>query len=258
MITNFNNKNRKDDTKILCLIILGFLFVVWLCTPPGNKFAQICFYGNKTQYFVAKMTKSTEELEEWKFHRNNAIYLTRMERKKSSLTEMDNAIKTLPSYMSEGEVAQLYYDRANLRIFWGEYKGALDDYLKVPTPGLTDRFKIALLYKKSGKNKLALSYCNSILNTDPQAYIGYACMADVYAGVGRYNTSVKVYDLLIDRAHNRARYYADRALYKKKSGDISGYHADMNKAKELMPNIDEKITIIEDTLKPKKLTIDII
>ena len=258
MITNYNNKNRKDDVKILSIIIFCFIAVVWLCTPPGNKFAQICFYGNNTQHFVAKMTKSKEELDEWKFHRNNAVYLAQMERKNSSLESMDKAIKTLPSYMSEGEVAQLYYDRANLRLYWGDYKGALDDYLKVTYPGLLDKFKIALLYKKAGNNKYALSYCNSILDTDPQAYVGYACMADVYAGAGKYNTSIKIYDLLIDRTHERARYYADRAVYKKKAGDISGYKADLNKARSLTPKIEEDISIMKDTLHPKKLNIDVI
>lgn len=258
MIKNFNNKNKKDDIKILSMLVFCFLVAVWLCTPPGNKFAQICFYGNNTQHFIAKMTKPQEELNEWKFHRNNAVYLARMERKSSSLEAMDKAIKTLPSYMSEGEVVQLYYDRANLRLFWGDYKGALDDYLKVTYPGIIDKFKIALLYKKAGNNKYALSYCNSILETDPQAYVGYACIAHIYAGVGRYTTSVRVYDLLIDRSYERARYYADRAVYKKKAGDISGYHADMNKAKSLTPNIEEEITIIQETLSPKRLNIGII
>ena len=89
MITNFNAKNRKDDIKVLCLLIMGFFFVAWLCSPPGNKFAQLCFYGNNTQYFIAKMTNKKEDLEAWKFHRNNAIYLAKMERKRSALNEID-------------------------------------------------------------------------------------------------------------------------------------------------------------------------
>ena len=131
MITNFNKKNRNDDIKLLTGIVVTFLFVVWLCTPPGNKFAQICFYGNNTQFLIAKMTKPKSDLNEWIFHRNNAIYLTQMERKSASLREMDNAIKTLPSYASESELIKLYSDRANLRMFWGEYKAALDDFLRI-------------------------------------------------------------------------------------------------------------------------------
>ncbi len=258
MITNFNKKNRKDDIKILGIIVFAFFFVIWLCTPPGNKIAQLCFYGNNTQFFIAKLTKPQNELNEWVFYRNNAIYLAQMEQKEASLREMNKAVQAMPSYVADIEVSRLYSERAQLRMYFGEYKLALDDFLRVKDPTIIDRFKIALLYKNVGNNKFALSYCNSILNTDPSAYIGYACMADVYAGVGRYNTSVKVYDLLIDRIHNRARFYADRAFYKKKCGDTSGYNQDMKKAKELSPLIEEEISIIKETLRPKKLTLEIV
>lgn len=257
MITNFNKKNRKDDIKILSLIILGFLILVWLCTPPGNKFAQIAFYGSKTQFLIAKLTVPKTDLDEWVFHRNNAIYLARMERKEASLKEMDEAIRTFPSYLSDSDLNSLYNDRAQLRLFWGEYSGALDDYLRIKEPGLTDRFRIALLYKKKQNYKYALSYCNSIINIDTTAYIGYACVADVYAGVGRYNTSVRVFDMLIDKSQNRARYYADRAFYKKKAGDFDGYKEDMTKAKNLSPMVESESDIIEETLNPKVLSLTI-
>lgn len=255
MITNFSKKNRENDIKLLAGIVVAFLFVAWLCSPPGNKFAQICFYGNNTQFYIAKMTKSKDDLNEWIFHRNNAIYLADMERKSASLREMDNAVRTIPSYVSDAELIKLYTDRGQLRMFWGEYKGALDDFLRIEEPNIMDKFKIALLYKKAGNNKFALSYCNSILNTDPNAYIGYACVADIYAGVGRYDASVKVYDMLIERTKNRARYYADRAYYKKKCGDLNGYNSDMLKAKDLSPLVEKEASIIEDTLKPKRLSL---
>ena len=258
MITNFNDKNRKDDIRILTIIIVVFFFVVWLCTPPGNKLAQMCFYGNNTQFFIAKMTKTSSELDEWKFHHNNAIYLTRMERKKASFKEMDEALRTVPGYVSDAEMSLLYKNRANLKIFWGEYKSALDDYLRVNNIDMTDRLKIALLFKKIGNNKYALSYCNSIVNMDPKAYIGYACTADIYAGVGKYNSSVKVYDILIDRSSNRARYYIDRAIYKKLSGDFDGYKNDINKAKQLSPSVDEEIAIIKEALKPNSLKFNVL
>lgn len=258
MITNFNNKNRKDDAKILGIIISLFLFATWLCTPPGNKFAQVCFFGNNTQFLIAKLTKSREDLNEWKFYRNNAVYLARMEYKEASLREMDKAIVAAPIYLSDSEMSTLYSDRGQLRLFWGDYKGALDDFLRIKNPGFIDKFKIALLYKKCGNNKYALSYCNDIVNLDPNAYIGYACIADVYAGVGRYETSVRVFDLLINRTQNHARYYADRAMYKRKCGDASGYSADLAKAKELSPMIDVEASIIEETLKPKRFTLLII
>ncbi len=258
MITNLSKKNRKDDIKLLSIIIAGFLFVVWLCTPPGNKIAQLAFYGNKTQFFVAKLTKPQSELNEWIFHRNNAVYLARMERKNHSLQEMDNAIKTFPSYGSDSDLNRLYQERAQLKMFYGDYDSALNDYLRVPEPELQDKFRIALLYKNKRLYKDALSYCNEILNIDSTAYVGYVCVADIYASVGRYSSSVRVFDLLIDKTSNRARYYADRAVYKKKAGDLEGYDADMKKAKELSPNVKEESELIEDTLKPKILTMTII
>lgn len=258
MITGFNDKNKKDDARALTFIIIGFFFVVWLCTPPGNKFAQLCFYGNNTQFLIAKLTKPTYELDEWKFHRNNAIYLAKMERKQESLLEIDRAIKTLPSFASEQEENGLYLDRAELRLYFEEHKLALDDYLRVKSPSLLENFKIGVLYKKIGNNKYALSYCNNVLDKDPTAYIGYACIADIYAGVGRYDTSIRVYDLLIARTPNRARYYVDRAGYKKLYGDVSGYNADLAKAKDLSPMIDLNSSIINETLKPKKILLSVI
>lgn len=257
MITNYNVKQRKEDVKILTIIISVFMFIVWLCTPPGNKFAQLCFYGNNTQFFIAKLTKTKNELNEWVYHRNNAVYLARMEYKSESLQEMNKAVKTVPNYISDREMSALYNDRANLRLFWGEYKEALDDFLRVNDPNLTERLKIALLFKEIGNKKKALSYCNSIVNTDPRAYAGYACMADIYASAGKYDVSVRIYDLLIDRVNSRARYYADRAFYKKQCGDIEGYQADIEKAKEISPMFEEKITILEETINPKRLTLTI-
>ncbi len=258
MITNFNSQNRAADIKALKVIIAIFLFVVWLCTPPGNKFMQICFWGNNTQYFVAKMTVP-ESVDEWIFHRNNAIYLAGMDNKKASMIEMNKALATIPTYASDKQLSDLYKDRAQLRIYFKDYKGALNDYARVSTDlSMTDRLKVAVLYKVNGNNKYALSYCNSILDVDPQAYAGYACIADIYDFVGRPDASVKVYDLLIDRVPNRAKYYADRALFKQKAGDADGYNQDMNKAKELSPSVNTKFTLIEDTLYPKKLTLQAI
>ncbi len=256
MITDYNKRNRKDDIKLLCLIIVGILFAIWLCTPPGDKFAQIGFYGSRLHFAIAKLTKTSDELNEWKFHRNNAIYLARMNNK-IALREMDKAIQTYPTNLPDGKLISLYRERAQIRMFYGEHKGALDDYLRLPNPSILDKFKIALLYKQNGNNAEALTYCNSIINTDLTSYVGYACLADVYAGVGRYEVSVKVFDLLIDKTKNRARYYADRAMYKKLAGDIEGSDADMAKAKELSPTISEKSTIIDETLNPKVLTLQL-
>ena len=258
MISNFNNKtNKKDDMKLLIWIIAGFLFAVWLCTPPGNKFLQICFWGNNTRFFVAKLTNSAETTE-YLFHRNNAVYLAKMfPKSKKALIEMDKAIKTLPAYISENELNRLYKERAEIKLFLGDYKGALNDFVNSDMITFNDSLKVALLFKMAGNYKEALSYCNNILNKDSAAYAGFACMADIYTSYGRPDIAIKVWDLAIDRNKNNPRAYADRALVKKAMGDIDGYNSDVKIAKEYSPAIDIEDSIIENTLHPKILTLNI-
>ena len=55
MITNFQKQSRKDDVKLLVWIVVGFLFIAWFCSPPGNKLLQLCFWGNNTKYFITKL-----------------------------------------------------------------------------------------------------------------------------------------------------------------------------------------------------------
>lgn len=259
MITNFNSNKKKDDAKILVGLFLFVLFVVWLNIPPKNKYAMLCYVSNNAQYFIAKMIDSSA-VNEWVLHRNNAIYLALMGNKKDSLREMDRAFVTMPSYISENRLSSLYKDRAMLKIYYKDYKGALNDYTMVDSRlELMDRFKIALLYKLNGNNKYALSYCNSIIDTDPSAYAGYACVADVYGSAGQPEASIRIYDLLIDRFPNRAVYYVDRAKYKQKIGDMEGYGQDLSKAKQIAPGVNvNRTSIIEDTMSPRKLTLQII
>lgn len=256
MIENLTPKERKNDVKILAWIIAGFIFVVWLCTPPGNKFMQICFWGNNTQFFIAKI-RNNDETTAYKFYRNNAIYLVRMDMKKQALTEIDKAINTFPAYMSDNILESLYRDRAQIKMFYHDYKGALNDYLRIKNLEFTDYFKLAMLYKVNGKYKFAAQNCNKILSLDSSAYAGYLCLADVYAEVGRADASVNILSLLIDKHPNRAKYYSDRANYKLLAGDKAGHDADMAKAKELNPHLDFESSLIEETLNPKVLTLTI-
>ena len=57
MIIDFNKGTLQQecDTRVVKVAIVLFLFVTWLCTPPGNKFAQVCLYGNFTRHFVANI-----------------------------------------------------------------------------------------------------------------------------------------------------------------------------------------------------------
>lgn len=256
MIENLKPKEKKNDTKILVGIIIGFIIVVWLCTPPGNKFMQIAFWGNNTQFMIAKMQHKTET-SAYKFHRNNAIYNARMDRKKEALEDMDKAIDSLPAYMPENVLDSLYKDRATLRLFYRDYKGALNDYTKVKSLDFNDYFKLAMLYKVNGSNKQAAQYCSKIISLDSTAYSGYLCLADVYAGVGRPDAAVNIMSLLIDRVPNRAKYYADRAAYKLQMGDKRGHYEDMEKAKELAPHMDFDTSFVKETLEPKVLTLTV-
>ena len=92
---------------------------------------------------------------------------------------------------------------------------------------------------------------------DIRSYAGYACLADVYADAGKYESAVTIMDLLIDRVPNRGRYYYDRAQYKKMTNDINGYNSDMKKYEELSPGTKYSKSITKETLEPKFLMLTI-
>ena len=257
MINNFKTTTRKDDIRLITWIVAIFLFVTWLCTPPGNKFLQVCFWGNNTKLFISKIfhdSNSTEYL----FHRNNAVYLAKMYKdKKTALKEMDRAIQTLPTYAQESELQSLYRDRAIIRMSACDYSGALSDFMNSGDISFTDNLKVALLYKLAGNYKEAMSYCNRIIELDSTAYSGYACIADLYTSLGKHNSALKVWNLAIDRRKNNARAYVDRAKVKKLLGDLEGYEEDIKIAKEYLPSIDIEESLIEETLHPRILTLTI-
>lgn len=243
-------KNEKDKhfLTILLLIILG----IYLIIPPYDKITQIQYLSNNLQMIFSK-----NETEEYIFHRNNAIYLAKMNNEQGAIREMDMSIYTLPSGKSENTLYRLYRDRATIKMFYGDYKGALNDYLRLPKLGMTDYLTVAMLLKENGKKQLAVSYCNKIINMDLKAYAGYACIADIYASAGKYDASVMIYDLLIDRVSNNSKYYADRAMYKEKAGDFEGAEKDREKAKELSPFVDYTTSITYDAIHPKKFNLPI-
>lgn len=257
MIENLKKKQRKDDTKLLLVIIIAFLIVVWLCTPPGNKFAQVCLWGNQTQYLIAKM-QNKDETTAYKFLRNNAVYHVRMDQKKEALENIDNAITALPVYMPETVLDSLYRDRGMIRLYYRDYKGALADFTRIKNYEFNDYFKLAMLYKTNGNNKLAISACNEIMAKDSSAYVAYLCYADIYAGIGRPDAAVNVFNLLIDKSPSRAKYYADRAQYKLLAGDQKGHDEDMAKAEELAPSMNFNSSLVKDTLEPKTLVLGIL
>lgn len=257
MITNFQKQSRKDDTKLLIWVIVIFLLVGWFCTPPGNKFLQLCFWGNNTKFFISRITGNSKDTE-YIFHRNNAIYLAKMyPKRKTALVEMDKSIKTLPNFASEAELKGLYKDRAEIKLFLGDYKGALNDFINSDMITFNDSLKVAMLFKLSGNYREALSHCNNILNKDSSAYAGFACIAEIYNSVDRPDVALRVWDLAIDRNKNNPRAYVDRAMVKKAMGDLEGYNKDIKTAKEYLPSIDTESSIIDETLHPKMLTLAI-
>lgn len=257
MITNFNKTTRKDDARLLVGIIIAFLFVAWLCTPPGNKFLQVCFWGNNTKMLISKISHNSDD-SEFIFHRNNAIYLAKMyPDKKRALKEMNRAIETLPSFAPDSELKTLYKERGAIRVMDGDYKGALSDYINSEDIQFNDYLRVALLFREVGNYREAMKYCNSILETDNTAYAGYACLSELYTSLGRSDIAVNIWNLAIDRKPNNPRAYVDRAKARKQIGDIVGYDEDIAKAKEYSPNINLDDSIIEDTLHPKILNLPI-
>ncbi len=256
---NKNYKAGRDVTKAPVLFILFFiLMVIWLLTPPGNKIAQVCLYGTKVQHFITQLT-NPESVSEWIYHRNSAIYFGKMKYKKEALVEMKKAIDSYPVEAEEKGLDQLYRDSAILNLYFGEYKAALSDYMMVHSElDIYDTLRIALLWKLNGDNKRALTYCNMIFNMGNYTYAGYACIAEVYAEAGQPDAAVRVYDILIDSVGKRAKYYAERAKYKKMCGLNESAEEDIKKAKELMPYIDLDASIINDVMKPKHLMLNTI
>ena len=240
----------KTDRQLLKVLVV--LIFIYLIIPPHNKIAQASYMFNNL-----KLLTCDYEREAYIFHWNNAVYLSRMDNSKAAAKEMNKAIETLPSSAEDIVLYNMYEDRAKLKMDSGDYKGALDDYLRVPNHGIKDYLTIAMLLKEMGKKQMAVSYCNKIIEVDLKAYAGYACIADVYASAGKYDASVMIYDLLIDRSPNKSKYYADRAMYKEKAGDKDGAAADYEKAKELSPFVDTSSSITYDAIHPKKLELKV-
>jgi len=257
MITNFKKQSRKDDVKLLVYFILGLLLLAWFCSPPGNKFLQLCFWGNNTKFFFSKLVNGSQSTE-YLFHRNNAIYLAKMyPNRPTALKEMDKAIATLPTSASDAELKSLYKDRAEIKLFLGDQKGALSDYVNSGSIGFNDSLKVAMLFRTVGNYREAMTYCNAILNQDYQAYAGFACMSNIYLSVGRPDIALNVWNLAIDRNKSNSRAYVDRAHVKKAMGDLNGYNDDIKIAKQFSPGIDIEASIVEEALHPKILTLTI-
>ncbi len=246
-------KADKKFNQSAFFIILAATLGIYLIIPPYDKVAQVGYLYNNIKFNMCG-----QESEAYIFHRNNAVYLTRMKNPKSAILEMDKALASLPNNVTDKAIYDLYKDRAKIKMYYGDYKGALNDYLRIPSYGINDYLAIAMLLKENGKRKLAISYCNKIIDIDLRAYAGYACLADIYASAEKYEAAVMIYDLLIDRVHNKAKFYADRAMYKEKAGDTIGAAEDRKKAEDLSPLVDYNSSITYEILHPKKLNLSLL
>lgn len=255
MINNFSDE--KKDRKTFAILAVIVVFMLWFFISPSARFSQFLYCGNNIKHFFSKLFSQSSVLDDYEFYKKNAKYLAGMNSAKRALVEIDKAINCMPTSVSDSEVDNMYKNRAAIKLYLANYKGALDDLTKVSQPTIDDLFKIALLFKTNGNNRKALSYCNKIFEKDLYAYSAYACVADIYAGVGRNESSVMIYDLLIDRSPNKARYYADRAFYKRLYGDKKGAEKDIAKARELSPGISEDVVIIKEALHPDKINLSI-
>lgn len=252
-IQNFKVGNRKDDIKLLSIIVMAFLVVLWLATPPGNKFIQVCFWGHNVQYVVTRIVDKNAT-EEYKFYWKNALYLAKMNDKRA-LTMMDRAIETMPAYLYERDVQNMYLDRAKIRCMFKDYIGSLNDYFKSTSLSNDDILRIALMFKMQNKNSLAVSYCNKLLNYELGFQSGCACIADVYASAGKVSQSIKLYDYLVTKDPDEANYYFVRAQYKKIKGDKIGERNDLYLAKLKDPDVDKKYKPIADVLLAKNINL---
>ena len=258
MASLMDKKVVKDDKKFLIGLISTFLFVLWLCSPFGNRFAQIAFWADNCSYLYAKFM-NTGRVPDYVHYRNRAIYLAKIYPKdsKRSLNEMNKAVELGSKYLDDNAMSKLYSDRAQIKLYYGDKKGALQDFLTADHLSITDDLKAAVLLTDNGQYVMASEYCKDILAERSGAFAGYACLSYVYEAAGRPDTAIKLYDLAIDRKPNSAIAYMERARLKQRLNNIDGYNQDKETAKKLSPNIEKEMSIIEEAVAPGKLSITI-
>lgn len=251
MIGNFN-KDKNSGIKIVASLVVILIIFVWFLMPPKDKFSQVISWGNNLCWTTAKMLNSSKT---YIFARNDAILTAKMypREKKYSLDKMNNIIKNFPTNGSESELEDLYRDRADIELFFGDYAASLQDFLIHDNAKYTDYLKIAMLYNLLGDKEKALSYCNIIVNSEPVLIDGFACFSKIYEDMGNYEAARNLWELAVDRNRSNAQMRVELGRIKKTLGDIDGGNADMKKAKSMNSNVDLKSTLIQETIRPSKL-----
>ena len=259
MSSLLDKKVISDDKKFLVGLIIPFCFVLWLCSPPGNKFANVGYWINNLTYIASKVTH-IGKIPEYKLHRNNAVYLSTANPKqpKRAMQEIDKAIEIIPISSTDYEKSDLLSDRAMIKLYYGDRKGALEDFLTAGEMSINKNLITSILLTEKRQYKMASEYCKNIISENYQAFAGYICMANVYETAGYKDVALRFLDLAIYNKPNSPTAYIERANLKKRMEDLEGAEADYKKAKELSPkDIDKNYSTIEHYSHPNRLLLSI-
>ena len=254
MIGNFN-KNNDSGIKIVAAIMFIVIFVVWLLTPPSDKISQVCSWVNNVCLNYAKMTNSSKA---YIYERNQIVLQAKMNPKDDGVTaKMDKLINANQNKISKSELADLHRDRAEIKLYKGQFEPALQDFLYQDSLRYTDYLKIALIYNLLGDKEQALSYCNTAVNREPKSIIGFACFSKIYEDMGNYEAAKNLWELAVDRNKSNAEMWVELGRIKKVLGDSNGANTDFAKAQTIKQNVKLNSTLIHDTIYPKKLDLQL-
>ena len=247
-----------EDTKIIVTLIVTLIFFIWIFMPPLNKILQIMSWGNNIYYYFAK-TFNASSVQEYIYHKNNAIYLAKMypEGSSKALAEINKAIDTAPKYIPKAEMDTLYTDRAKIKLFAGDKKGALSDFMKSEQIDFVDKLPVAILLAENKRYRSAMNLCNEILEAESNAFSGYACLAEVYNQIGKTGEAINIYDMVLDRKKNVYWAYIERGKLKLKLNDNASAEKDFAKAKEYAPRISKDDSYFAEALSPKYVVLKI-
>ena len=246
--------SERPDTSVIVCAVATFLVIIWLFLPPLNKIEQFKYWGNNIQFACTRMFNNNPAVE-YIYHKKNSVYLVKMypDNLSKALEEINKAIKTAPGYVSDNELEGLYHDRARIRLFMRDYKGALDDFMKVKNIEFLDRLPIALMLAEKKQFSMAMKQCKKILELDGEAFSGYACMAEIYNQAGKKDAAINVYTFVLDKKKNNYWALLERSKIKKSLNDIKGADEDFAKAKEYARRITAEDSYFEEATSPKMI-----
>ena len=253
-------ESMKEENKVNkygLFIVIAFL--VWLIIPPRNNFAQLCSWAYTLSYKTAKALQY-DTIDTYMYLRNKAVYEAKIHPKnpKYALKKFDEAFKALEADSDDARRSVLRKDRAIVKIYYGDKKGALEDLVMVEDLEKKDYLKIALLFADIGKYDKASENCATVMQLTERGMMGYVCYAYVYEKKKEIVFARRIYDYLIEQNPNNSVAYIERAFFKKRLKCVKEYNEDMQKAKTLYPNwFYGKTSIIDEAVNFKKLPLQI-